>query len=284
VLFDILHTTCYSYSQPVFLEPHTFRLQPRGDGNQQLIQHQLSILPLPVGQTLCLDAEGNTVLAAWFQGLHSQLAISVQMRVRTLRTNPFDFLLGPDNCRLPVRYSETEQLVLAPALLRTTPLVSDPVGQLASRLRGQAGAEVMTFLGLLNEHIRATHEVIHRPEGEPWQPADTLVRREGACRDLTVLLLDACRAMGLAGRFVSGYAESDGKALPELHAWAEVYLPGAGWRGFDPTLGLAVADRHVALAAAVTPGGAAPVAGTFRGSATAVMQTQVQVLGSREEC
>lgn len=118
-----------------------------------------------------------------------------------------------------------------------------------------------------------------RPNGDAYEPAVTLKRGQGACRDLTVLFMEACRSVGLSARFVSGYAEGlstrdDG----ELHAWAEIYLPGAGWRGFDPTLGLAVADRHVAIAASPIPVGAAPVSGSFRAdSATAGLSYEVSV-------
>ena len=87
-----------------------------------------------------------------------------------------------------------------------------------------------------------------------------------------------CHSAGLAARFVSGYAHVDDHGDHELHAWAEVYLPGGGWRGYDPTHGLAVADRHVALAAAALPADAAPVSGAFRGSAGATLQTTVDVV------
>jgi transglutaminase-like putative cysteine protease len=84
---------------------------------------------------------------------------------------------------------------------------------------------------------------------------------------VSVLFMDACRTQGLAARFVSGYHEGDpDEEEKHLHAWAEVYVPGGGWRGFDPALGLAVADRHVALAAAVSPAQTMPVCGTFRGT------------------
>src|SRR5262249_17936328 len=104
-------------------------------------------------------------------------------------------------------------------------------------------------------------------------------QRQGACRDLAVLFIDACRCLGIAARFVSGYQEGYGStAKQDLHAWAEVYLPGAGWRGYDPTHGLAVADRHGAVAAAPDPLNAAPVTATYRGdNVTSEMNTQVSV-------
>ncbi len=115
------------------------------------------------------------------------------------------------------------------------------------------------------EHLAGFQKLV-REEGLPKRPSETLASQEGACRDLTVLYLDLCRWQGLAARFVSGYWRG-GKASERryLHAWAEVYLPGAGWRGFDPSSGLAVGDDHIAVAASPDPDGAAPVFGTYGG-------------------
>ena len=137
----------------------------------------------------------------------------------------------------------------------------------AEQLRQAARGEVVPFLTRLTETIYNRFRVIHREKGSPWPPATTIEQRQGACRDLAVLFIDICRVVGLAARFVSGYQEGDDDQEKRyLHAWAEVYLPGAGWRGFDPTHGLAVSDRHVAIAAAAEPQNAAPVAATYRGS------------------
>jgi transglutaminase-like putative cysteine protease len=102
----------------------------------------------------------------------------------------------------------------------------------------------------------------------------------GSCRDFTVLFMEACRAVGLAARFVSGYEEGDSTVLErDLHAWAEVYIPGGGWRGFDPTHGLAVADRHVALVASAFPQFTAPVTGSTQegGRVSSRLTTEVRV-------
>jgi transglutaminase-like putative cysteine protease len=100
------------------------------------------------------------------------------------------------------------------------------------------------------------------------EPGETLAGRSGACRDTAMLYVEACRSQGLAARFVSGYSMHHPPEVTEqeLHAWAEVYLPGAGWRAYDPSLGLAVADGHVALAAAPDHRLAAPVSGSYRGT------------------
>jgi transglutaminase-like putative cysteine protease len=138
---------------------------------------------------------------------------------------------------------------------------------LAEQIRECARGEAVPFLARLVETICERFKVIHREKGGPWPPATTIEQRQGACRDLAALFIDICRSVGLAARFVSGYQEGDADQDKRyMHAWAEVYLPCAGWRGFDPTHGLAVTDRHVAVAAAADPQHATPVTATFRGS------------------
>ena len=114
--------------------------------------------------------------------------------------------------------------------------------------------------------------------GAPFAAETTLREQEGSCRDLAVLFCAACRAVGLAARFVSGY-ERDASLQEngDLHAWAEVYLEGGGWRGYDPSRALAVASTHVAVAAASDPLLASPVSGTFRGAATAKLEFSISM-------
>src|SRR5688572_19291226 len=125
--FDIVHTTCYSFSEPVYLEPHTFRFHPRADGSQRPEDFSMLILPRPAGLTQTLDAEGNVNAVAWFNGKHGQLAVTARARVLTLRSNPFDFLVETDGQRLPVRHRGELLTLLAPALARQLPVGEDPV-------------------------------------------------------------------------------------------------------------------------------------------------------------
>ncbi len=147
------------------------------------------------------------------------------------------------------------------------PIHVDPARELAEQLREASRGEVVPFLARLCEAICQRFKVVHREQGTPWPPATTIEQRQGACRDLAVLWIDICRSVGLAARFVSGYQQGDvDQDKRFMHAWAEVYLPGAGWRGFDPTNGLAVTDRHITVAAAADPQHAAPVTATYRGN------------------
>ncbi len=155
----------------------------------------------------------------------------------------------------------------------------DTVRAFAEPISRDAGDSVLPFLNALNSELfeRFGHDI--RDHGPAHPPERTLGERSGTCRDLAVLFCAACRAMRIPARFVSGYAlgaESEDRA--DLHAWAEVYLPGGGWRGYDPAQGLAVATSHVAVAAAADPEMAAPVSGTYRGRASAAMQFALSVV------
>jgi transglutaminase-like putative cysteine protease len=268
MLFTIDHTTEYRFTRPVFFEPHYLRLCPRSDGSQRLMRFHFTIEPTPAGVTQSLDAEGNVTTIAWFNEMHDHMTLRATSDVETLRENPYDFLLMPANQRLPIGYQPWEVAMLGPALKRAAvPIHVDPARNLAEQLRESSRGEVVPFLTRLCETIGDRFKVVHREHGSPWPPATTIEQRQGACRDLAVLFVDICRSVGLAARFVSGYQEGNADRDKHfLHAWTEVYLPGAGWRGFDPTNGLAVADRHVVVAAAADPQHAAPVSATYRGN------------------
>jgi transglutaminase-like putative cysteine protease len=265
MLFNVNHSTTYRYSEPVVQEPHVFRMRPRADSTQRLISYQLQINPPPVGHSECLDAEGNSVLQTWFDTPMNSLQISSQFSVETLRENPFDFLLPPP-----------AELQLTP-----TPAVSPQLADFAGQIARQAGDSAMPFLELLAQRLCRDWQQVIREEGDPLAAEAVLAVTDVSCRDLAVLYCGACRAMNLTARFVSGYEV--GSATAErgyMHAWAEVLLPGGGWRGYDPSRGLAVGADHVAVAAAANPAMAAPVSGTYRGSAKSVMEAVIQMQAS----
>jgi transglutaminase-like putative cysteine protease len=281
VHYHITHTTRYRYSRPVCLEPHELRLTPRTDAAQRLVACDLRVWPSPIGTASLLDAEGNVVTSVWWEGALSELTIESRASIETLRHNPFDYLLLVEAASLPVGYGE-DLLPLLRAARDTRPACRESaaeIDKLVAKLRRATREQTTQFLMELTCYLHRTIHVMHRHDGPPKPPAITLADRQGACRDLAVLFIDACRAAGLASRFVSGYYEGDADhSNRELHAWAEVYLPGGGWRGFDPTLGLAVADRHAAVAASIRPQNTMPIIGTFRGdAATAEMTYSVSV-------
>lgn len=275
--FAIRHTTRFTYDRPVFLEPHTLRLQPRGDGVQRLLRFAAEIDPRPAGSSQCVELDGNTALRLWFEGEHRALTFSTEAEVETAARNPFDFFLEPGALQLPLRCGDGLAALLGPHRTPLSP--AGEVADLAGRLAHQAGGNTLAFLSALNTHIHQACTQSFRPEGDPLAPEQTWSQRQGACRDLTVLFMQACRCQGIAARFVSGYqADAPEEERHDLHAWAEVYLPGAGWRGYDPTQGLSVVDRHVALAAGPTHEQARPTEGTFRGTgAHSQMEAEISI-------
>ena len=280
--YAIHHVTRYRYSNPVFLDPQTIRLRPREDTAQRLLDFRMVIDPEPAGRTHCLDPEGNPVVHVWFDGLTDHFEIAVDSEVRTLRSNPFDFILLDSQTQfLPVVYRREQAWLLSGALGHPH---SSTVKTWSDEIARTAEGRTFDFLDLLNRRIYEITEKVVREEGNPYPAEQTLQQRSGSCRDLAVLFIEACRSQGLAARFVSGYQEGDPKQEHnQLHAWAEVFLPGGGWRGYDPSLCLAVADRHIPLAASVLPGEAAPLSGFFRGQEPGTLTFELKISGTPEK-
>lgn len=265
--YHIVHTTTYTYDRPVSLQPHVLGLRPRCDGCQELHSFSLDVVPEPAGVYQVIDLEGNAVVRVWFPEPTDHLSFKVTSEVETYRTNPFDFLLEPWATTLPIDYPASLLSDLQPYFHRygSTSSVDSVVAQLAQEVHQAVAGQTIAFLSELNQRIYQSCQHTIRETGEPFPAALTWNQKLGSCRDLSVLFMEACRALGLAARFVSGYQEGDpNQEEQDLHAWAEVYLPGAGWRGYDPTNGIAVADRHVTLVASAVPRNAAPISGNFR--------------------
>jgi transglutaminase-like putative cysteine protease len=261
--FTIRHHTQYRYSQPVRLSPQQLRFHPRDDGAQRVIEHQLEISPKPQGRNEHIDLEGNRVTQAWFESETDHLTITLTMQVETLRRNPFDFILNSEAVSLPIDH--THDLICARAYLERIE-ADDAVTAFAAELSLGVDRDTLRFIERLNRELFTDFSHVHRETGIPQSPATTLQCRQGACRDLAVLFVDCCRTEGIAARFASGYQKGNLQSeRRHLHAWPEVYLPGAGWRGFDPTHGEVIADTHVTVAAAAHPRGTMPVSGIFTG-------------------
>ncbi len=263
---EIRHELRFKYSQPVFIEPIMIRLRPRSDCHQKLLDFHLQVDPELAGCVDMVDLDGNNSLAAWFDGLHSSLVITAVSRVETQRQNPFNFILtDPTADRIPLTYPESFQDSLQPYLKGAR---DSQVILFAEEIAMAAKGQTLPFLMGLTQKLHKDFEWCIREKGEPVAARETLIQKQGACRDLAVLFMECCRSVGLAARFVSGYGpwEKKKNEHPYLHAWTEVYLPGGGWRGYDPTQGLAVGDGYVALAAGPRPELAAPTSGAFRGT------------------
>ncbi len=256
--FSIFHETHYRYSAPVALSPHVLRLTPRADGAMLRMLH-LTVDPLPGVRQDVTDRYGNALTRLEFEGLTGHLRIESRFDIEV--------------CPAPAPVCPLPPL---PWLPDTSGALADylPPGDqagtvqvFAAGLASECGWEAHTFLDRLNRALFTRTNRYIRPGGAAQAPEQTLAARSGACRDLTVLFMAACRSLGIAARFVSGYQAHadtpDGRR--HLHAWVEVFLPGAGWRGFDPMHGLPVTDGHVALCAAPDQAATMPVEGGYYG-------------------
>jgi transglutaminase-like putative cysteine protease len=147
----------------------------------------------------------------------------------------------------------------------------------ARELAAEVQYDTLAFLETVTRRIFSEFAYEYRELGAPMAPAETLAGKKGACRDFSLLMMEMCRSLGLASRFVSGYLLGNPHKEQFLHAWVEVYVPGGGWRGYDPTQGELVSNRHVALAASAVPALTTPVLGIFRGASTSQLFTTVTV-------
>ena len=265
-VYQIQHTINYTYSQPVMFAPHQLRLRPRSNAHQSVTAFALSITPTPQKIVESVDLDGNNPIITWFDSQPTtNLQIHAQTTVSTNLTDPFNYLIEPWATDLPIDYPGSLSHQLQPYL---TGYLADSIDPIAAELAGEIWQAVdgntVAFLSQLNRQIYQNCDYAQRDTGAALPPSVVWQNRAGSCRDLVVLLIEVCRAVGLAGRFVSGYeagAETDDR---HLHAWAEIYLPGAGWRGYDPTHGLVVAQNHIAIATSPIPAHTTPVEGKLQ--------------------
>lgn len=268
--FLVRHETQYRYSAPVAFAPHLIRLTPRAAPGD-LLTHALIVDPAPVRRQDLLDRYGNAITQLDFAGASSHLRIESCFEMESRAPSAVCSELPA----LPWRGASEAMAEYLPHEKQ-----DESVRAFAAQLAAESEYDARSFLERLNRTLFTRMDRHIRPEGAAQTPAHTLASGKGACRDLTVLFMAACHSLGVPARFVSGYqahAETpDGRR--HLHSWAEIFLPGAGWRGFDPMHGLAVTDGHVALCAAPGQAQTMPVEGGFFGDGvTSSLAYDVQI-------
>ena len=273
---SIYHLTKYTYDRPVTLAPHIIRLRPAPHSRTRVISHSLKVSPGGHFVNHQQDPYGNWLARFVFPEPVKELKIEIDLVADMTVYNPFDFFVEASAESWPFDYPEdlTEDL----SIYRTP----EPEGPLLAKFVGGldlAETRTVDFLVGLNQHIADKVNYLIRMEPGVQTPEETLRAKSGSCRDSSWLLVQVLRHLGFAARFVSGYliqlkpdiAALDGPAgtdkdFTDLHAWCEVYLPGAGWIGLDPTSGLLTGESHIPLAATPHYRNAAPISGGFSGS------------------
>ena len=265
--YNILHRTYYNYSGEVKLGPHTLRLRPREDHELRIESSTLNITP-PAILHWCRDVEGNSVATATFDVPASQLVFESEIIIQHFNEAPLEFLVADYAIEYPFAYQPDDKILLEPYITLAEPTSADVLKKWVANI-WQAGDQVQTYVLLqrLNTHIHQSLTYQLREEFGVQTVAETLSLGTGSCRDFAYLFMEAARCLGLASRFVSGYLHAPPSTVDygATHAWAEVYLPGAGWKGFDPSCGEIVGTKHIAVAVARLPESVPPIAGSFVG-------------------
>ncbi len=267
------HVTHYRYDRPIQLGPQTVRLRPAPHSRTRILSYSMRVTPETHFENWQQDPQSNYLARLVFPDKTSELRIEVDLVAEMSVLNPFDFFLEPSAEHFPFEYDPSLAHELAPYRLKgeLTPAFAKFVAGIPREKK-----QTTNFLVALNQRLQQEIGYLIRMEPGVQTPEVTLVNRSGSCRDSGWLLVQTLRHLGFAARFVSGYLiqlKSDVKSLDgpsgtevdftDLHAWCEVYLPGAGWIGFDPTSGLLAGEGHIPLACSPDPGSAAPVSGAI---------------------
>ncbi len=279
--FRILHRTYYNFSTAVALGPHKLLLRPR-EGPELRIESALLTTTPPATLRWHRDVDDNSVAIATFAESARQLSIESDVTVQQYNQVPHDFLLADYAVSHPFTYTLEDESVLAPymkvaaATANERALLAEWVAKVSP-----AGQPSETYALLLRLTSLIQQSLVYQLREEPGvqSASTTLARGTGSCRDYAFLFMEAARSLKLASRFVSGYLCSPPSTVNygATHAWAEVFLPGAGWKGFDPTLGALVGAEHIAVAVARSPESVPPVAGSFTGPPGASLDVGVWV-------
>ncbi|MGE0565172.1 MAG: transglutaminase N-terminal domain-containing protein [Pseudolabrys sp.] len=282
-LLTVRHATTYRYARPVALGRHRLMLRPRDSHDMRLVSAELSLSP--PGQVRWMhDVFGNSVALVDFAAPASSLTIVSTLKIERYGIDGPAFPVAPEAEFYPFIYSSSDRVDLGRLLEQH---YADPDGVLARWAESFVTSRpirTLDLLAALNAGIKPHFTYAERHDPGTQAPVETITRRSGACRDFAMLFIEAARHLGFGARFVSGYLYDPmldkgeaTEATAATHAWAEVYLPGAGWIEYDPTDVLIGGDNLIRVAVTRDASQAIPIAGTFTGTSDDYRGMSVEV-------
>jgi transglutaminase-like putative cysteine protease len=288
-LLTVRHATNYRYSAPVAFGQHRLMLRPRDSHDLRLIDAELALSP-PGTVRWMHDVFGNSVALVDFSTPAAELSIVSTLTLERYGLPRPDFPIAPEAENYPFMHSPEDRIDLG--RLRE-PQYPDPRGEVDKWARQfilETPANTFNLLATMNAAIRGSFEYRAREEEGTQAPLETLENKSGTCRDFALLFIEAARTLGFGARFVSGYlydpALDGGTALQgagATHAWADIYLPGAGWVEFDPTNALVAGENLIRVAVTRDPSQAVPISGTFAGDGAKYLGMDVDVTVHAED-
>ena len=272
-ILNVRHTTIYRYRRPVALGDHRLMLRPRDSHDLRLIQTNLNVSP-PATLRWSHDVFGNSIAIASFAARSAELRIESDLQLETYVVKQPAFQIAPEAASYPFIYSADDRIDLGRMLERHHPDPADRLGAWARGFVRSNPTDTLALLADLNSGVGAWISYQSRETEGTQTPVETLNGGWGSCRDLAVLLIEAARSLGFGARIVTGYLynpATDGQAGAAVgagttHAWADIYLPGAGWIAYDPTNGTIGGSDLIRVAVTRDISQAVPIAGSFVGA------------------
>ena len=273
----IIHETQYFYSQPVQFGPHRVLMRPREGHDLRIVGSRIEIEPKASVRWL-RDIENNSVAILSFSEPADRLRVFAEIDVDLSEDNPIECLIEPSAREYPFQYPQHEQVALVPYRLPSYPYDGPALHNwLYESYRTGQSIDTFEMLMNLNTRIFEYLQYNERHEAGVQCPNETLTKKTGSCRDYAVLMMEVARYLGFGARFVTGYIQMAEGQHGATHAWTEIYLPGAGWRGFDPTNNKLAGSEHISVAVAREQENAAPVSGSWSGPSDAFERMEVSV-------
>lgn len=281
----VLHKTRYAYDRPVSFGEHRLMIRPRDGHDMRILEASLTVSPR-ADVHWSFDAFGNSIALLSFHDRADELVIESALLLRRYGLDQPLTRIERYAGNFPVQYDNDERIDLGPYLVADQPQDNDVLAAWIAQMLPHSNGSSLDVLGALGSAVHRAFRYARREEKGIQTPAETIRLGTGSCRDFALLFMDAARHLGFAARFVTGYLHDEAAATGygedmtgggATHAWADIFVPGAGWVEFDPTNRIIASRNLIRVATTRTPAQALPVSGTFERASGSLLGLQVSV-------